>query len=172
MFKNLFNRKEKTPIVNETFGEVVESILGWSKKTDEKITLWGKEYELEVRIVTSSKGDSINVKQENAYKNFKITIEEKQKQTEDIIERYFKTTDKDVLIEKFTPTELMFGKFGECVLLADNADDDEEMHDVPDGLALCFEPLFKLYTQEECISYIVDKEGMPTEDIDFIGLLK
>lgn len=171
MLKNLFKRKEKTPVMNETFGEVVETILGWSKKTDEKIILWGKEYEIEVTIVTL-KNEYINVEQEHAYKNFKMTREEKQKQTEDIIERYFGTTDKEVLIEKFTPTELMFGKFGECVLLADNADDDEEMHDVPEGLALCFEPLFKLYTQEESISYIVSKDGMPTKDIDFIGLLK
>lgn len=163
MLKNLLKRREKIPVLNEVFGEVEYGVASWVATENARITLWEKAYELEVCAVAKDKNESISLKQEKSYEDFKMTICEKQKQMEEIIENYYNTKDPEVLISKFTPTELMFGRKGECVIMADNADDDDTQ-DVPLGLAVCFVPHLKLYTQEDCLGYILSKSGIPEDD--------
>ncbi len=147
----MFGRKKV--VLNEFFGEVVYWAVKWQSTTKTQITLWNRTYDIDLCAVSESKKENINKNQEKAYKNFKETIIERQREIERTVEQYYNTQDKQVLISKFTPSELIISRSGECALLADNADDDDS-HDPPMGLAITISPELNIYTQEDYDGYI------------------
>lgn len=146
MFHNIFNKRK--PIISEAFGEVSYFMYGWLSDERYKITLWNKTYDVMVLASAKDKKDFINQNQEAAYEKFKKIMPEKQKEIEEILENYYHTEDIEILTTKFTPSELTFGKNGECALSGLNADDGDDYDDVP-GLAVWFFPELRLDTDED-----------------------
>lgn len=147
----MFGRKKS--LKNEVFGEMKYWGIQWESNTKITIELWNKTYHINLSVVAKSEKDGISEKQENVFKYFKETIHERQKEIERSVGEYFDTCDEQILISKFTPTELEISIKGECALLADNADDDDS-HDPPLGLAVVVLPKAAVFTQEEYAGYI------------------
>jgi hypothetical protein len=163
---------KKKPLVNSTFGEMFYWNTAWDATSKISLTLWDKAYSITLRVVAEKEKDGISQIQENAYRNFKEKKFEARKNIEEAVEKYYSTSDKQVLISKFTPTELQFSTKGESALIADNAD-DEDWHDPPPGLAVIISPKVAIFTQEEYAGYVfggsdyyVEKELYGDEIID------
>ena len=140
--------KHDRTIVNNAFGKVGYFIFGWLAEERMKIALWDKTYEVMVFASAKDKNTQINETQEKAYVHFKEIICERKNQLEKLLEDYYHTKDIEVLASKFIPTELTFGRNGECALSGKNTDDGEDYDDVP-GLAIWIFPELRLDTDED-----------------------
>lgn len=147
----MFGRKK--PIIDEVFGEMIYWTIEWRAKSKIEITLWNNTYKIDLCAVATAEKDGISEIQRKAYKHFKETIIDMQKEIEKLVSDYFQTQDEQVLIEKFTPTDLQISLKGECAIIASNAD-DEEIHDTQPGLAVVVYPQKKIYTNEDYAGYI------------------
>ena len=144
---------KKKVLHNDVFGDMKYWGVEWNSDAKIAINLWNREYEVRLGVVAKKEADGISEIQEKAYSDFKETIIARQREIETIIEDYYQTHDTQVLISKFTPTELQISTRGECAILADNAD-DEDMHDPLPGLAVVVSPKVALFTQEEYAGYV------------------
>jgi len=147
--------KKEKPIINDVFGEMVYAwSLYWQATSKIKLTLWDNTYSIDLRVVAINEENEkccINELQENAYKKFKEEIIKKQEEIEAVVEEYYNTNDKKELIEKFIPEDLQISLKGECALIADDTDDEDEEHS---GLAVLIYPILKIYSHDEYSSYI------------------
>jgi hypothetical protein len=144
---------KKKPLANGTFGEMIYWTVEWRATSKIPLTLWNKAYNITLCAVAQKEKDGISEIQEKAYCNFKEKMFEAQKSIEEAMEKFYNTSNEQVLISKFTPTELQFSIKGECALMADNAD-DEDWHDPPPGLAVIISPKIAIFTQEEYAGYV------------------
>ena len=136
------NEIEKNEIVNKVFGEVTFDV-GWKVKEPISITLWGKVYSVRVEAEAYYETDKITEEQENAYKTFKSVLSEKQKATEKLLSKMFDGANPEQLSEQLTPTILIINGEGECALLFDDEEDEDN------GLAVILLPEEDVQTQDQ-----------------------
>lgn len=150
----MFGRKKT--VYNEVFGEMIQWTTKWEAVTKLKLTLWNKTYDIDLCANTRSKEDGINENQEIAYKNFKETILERQKEIEKTVENYLNIRDEQRLSSKFIPTELLFSRKGECALYAEDGDVEYGLyHDDPNaGFVVSINPWLKVFLPEEYDMYL------------------
>lgn len=144
---------KKKPIKDEVFGEMIYWTTEWRSKSKIELTLWNNTYKIDLCAVAGAEKEGISEIQRNAYKHFKETIIEQQKEIEKLVSDYYQTQDEQVLAEKFTPMDLQISLKGECAIIASNAD-DEDIHDVQPGLAVVVYPKKGIYAGEDYAGYI------------------
>jgi hypothetical protein len=124
----------KKRLISGAFGNMIYCKHEWRATTKIPVTLWNKTfyvtptalpagyYGSEFTTAVLKKRAGINENQERAFCDFKENIIEKQKQIERKAEKYFKTSDAQVLISKFAPNELQVSREGDASLIADNTE--------------------------------------------------
>jgi hypothetical protein len=129
---SMFGKKKR--LVSDAFGEMIYCTYEWRAVTKIPLCLWNKIYYVTpsaitgsylgntVAVATRKKREGVNETQKKAYCDFKENIIEKQKEIERVIEKYYDTSDVQVLISKFTPIQLQFSVEGDVGLIADNAE--------------------------------------------------
>lgn len=142
----------KVTMQNKVFGEVSfdTGTLLWETQTE--IILWNKKNKIFVRVEADSEGDDITPEQEKLYQAFKETPAEK---IEGLLNKFYKDLDfkkfypdQDELIEGapgefLAPTEVNINSQGECAMLFDDKNDEDN------GIAVILFPEEKVMTQDE-----------------------
>lgn len=149
MFSFLKRKKKGT---NRAFGEVHRYDGYWSTSEKAEIVLWGKCYQLNCMVAAARDQAEIAEVQEDVYLCFKDNRNFLRTQIERVVANYFGEEDPAVLVEKFTPYQLIISSQGECVIIAHNAD-DEDMDDVLPGLAVVLYPVVAIFTKEDYTEY-------------------
>ncbi len=116
---------------NSCFGEM-EYDYGWITKRD--IQLFGKTFEIEVRIVSNDSEDGISEESEQSCLSYK----DKEIEYFQCIEKLMLEFSADAET-RFTPCTLFIKAIGSCALLCSDVEDD-------DGIAVCIIP-------EKCVKY-------------------
>lgn len=131
------------------FGEMEYRLGVWELTDKARIALWGKEYAISVSVVSSSVKDTVNQKQEEAYKRFKDTVIDIQKELESFIENYFGVKDKQSLSSTFIPVNLILNNNGECALRIESCGDNTKRR-----FTVNIIPNLKVYSSEEYDNYL------------------
>jgi predicted heme/steroid binding protein len=122
-------------MLHDVFGEITFN-LGWkAKKT---ITLFGKVYDISLKIQAYFKEDGITKEQESAYKEYKDAENDKTVVIEKLLKSYSDNAEK-----QYIPRMLLINRDGSYALLCD----DNENPD--DGIAVCLSPEEKVVAQDD-----------------------
>lgn len=144
--------KRKKKELNRAFGAVHRYDGYWSTSVKAEIVLWGKCYQLSCMVAVARDQAEITKAQEDTYLRFKDNCSLLGGQIERIVENYFDEEEPAVLLEKFTPYQMIISPQGECAIVAHNAD-DEDMDDVLPGLAVVLYPTLAIFTKEDYTEY-------------------
>lgn len=131
------------------FGEMEYRVGVWELTDKARIALWGKEYALTVSVVSNSVKDTVNQKQEEAYRCFKDTVVNIQKELESFIENYSSVKDKHLLSSTLTPVHLILSNNGECALRVESCGDNTK-----ERFTVRIIPSLKIYSAEEYDNYL------------------
>jgi len=131
-------------MTNKVFGDVTfDDGAGWVVNEPLKMELWGSSYSVKVTAESYSEDEAITKEQENAYKKFKSVLSKKQTATEKLLSDYLDDAGAEQLRSRLTPKFLIINDEGECALLFDDTEDED------DGLAVVLLPEEEVMTQDE-----------------------
>lgn len=109
---------------------------GWKK--NDKIDLFGNEYDVVVKLSAYFEEDGITEEQKKAYIKYKNTEKTVWERLECLL-----TDFRENPVEEFIPTTLLIDRNGETAFLLDDENAPEE------GIAACIFPEEKLVSQDE-----------------------
>jgi hypothetical protein len=121
---------------NEIFGELTFN-TGW--KTNAKIILFNKEYEVVVKAKSYRETDALTAEQEDAYANFGKNKSVQIETAEKLLDIYADGKAS----ERFIPKTLLFNRDGSYALLLDDKEDEDS------GVAVSFDPKVEVLSQDE-----------------------
>ncbi len=113
-------------MTNRYFGSM-EYATGW--KTARSIVLFGRTYDITVKIQAYSPEDAITVGQDRACREYT----ENERENLECMEQLMLGYSADAA-ERFTPRRLLFDTDGGCALLCN------DMEDADEGIAVCILP--------------------------------
>lgn len=122
-------------MLHETFGEIVFDI-GWKAK--KYIKLFGKDYEIKIKLQAYFEEDGTTKEQEKAYLEFSNHESEKMKIIEKILSDYSEYAE-----QQFRPQVLLFNRDGSYALLCDDYKEPDE------GIAVCLSPKEEVLLQDD-----------------------
>lgn len=118
-------------MIHDVFGNITFHV-GW--KTGKEIELFGRHYEINLKIQAYFQEDGITLEQENAYKEFCKDEADKMHMIENLLRSYAVSPE-----EQFVPRTLLIQRDGACALLCDD-------QYAPDGgMQYLYIPKWKLF---------------------------
>ena len=122
-------------MLHDIFGEIKFNV-GW--KTQDHINLFGKEYNITLKLQDYFEKDGITKQQEKAY----IEYSESKKSKAQVIEKLLKDYS-DTAETQYLPKTLLINRDGSYALLCDDKND-------PDGgIAVCLSPKKMIMIQDD-----------------------
>lgn len=122
-------------MLHDIFGEITFSV-GWKAK--KSINLFGKDYDINLKIQAYFEEDGITKEQENAYIELCKVENEKLQRVEKLLVAYSNSAET-----QFIPRTLLINRDGSYALLFDDNDDHDE------GIAVCLSPEEVVMSQDD-----------------------